>query len=886
LKLGGFTVLLNCGWTESLDAKVLEPLVPHLGSLDLVLITHADLKHLGSLPYLLSKYPIASCPVVCTEPVCRLGELSCVACLEDREKYQAPVEDLDVDDVLRIFMSRLTALKYHENFSIQGKGRNLTVCPFPSGGQLGSAYWTLHCGHVSALYLVDYEMRRGRFLDGLELQSFLPSNSGTAPRWDVVITALPSLGSVLLPRQGALQPPDQGQALASRALTVARTVSEYMLLEESISTLRKGGTVLIPVDVVGSVPELLLLFEAAWAQDRQLATNYPLVWLSSIGDMLLDQIKTRLEYMSDEVLTAFEIKFGQNPFVLRNFRIFPTLEELTAAHPLSRPKVILTTSPYLEGGDSRELFMRLCSEPSTLLWLLGVPPKETLARQLVEDFVLKHSSRKDYRVRQYSKQPLPDEQLRAYYEVKVQELSEGGQKWPLLPEPSPKTEEGEEAADVKTEGVKDEPVKEEAAKEEVKEEKSIPVKQSTEDKAAVRAALKEAKSGQGQLWMPVGWPLSRTLAHNEGRSGGDEYGHVLTAAELKAWRCADQEGNKYNFPTEGAGAAVAGVAPGDAADDGKAKEAKEELITIEDDLPPPPPTSTNTDTVNEWRESLRVHFDEPMHCEVRERMVRVVCRVRLLPGSGQELQDMYSFLELLAPKHVVLLPTAGEAATEAAIIKHFRYSRPAEAFSPPELHFVDAQKAMPRVSVPNYKRKFSFAQDTWQKLSFLKTADDLRVARVRAMPNLDALDLRMLELKSFEPGEVLALENGTEDGGPAETSAGGVRLPGGRLPRGGSLFLGLARDTVSLSGLKEHLLGAELTKGEVEFCAPKSQPARPWSSRVLMAEGKAVLGWTGEGTTAKVRQEPESLPVLRIEGVPGEQFFRARAALYKRCALV
>ena len=42
----------------------------------------------------LSKYPV-SCPVVCTEPVCRLGELSCVACLEDREKYREASEAYD-----------------------------------------------------------------------------------------------------------------------------------------------------------------------------------------------------------------------------------------------------------------------------------------------------------------------------------------------------------------------------------------------------------------------------------------------------------------------------------------------------------------------------------------------------------------------------------------------------------------------------------------------------------------------------------------------------------------------------------------------------------------------------------------------------------------------
>ena len=167
------------------------------------MLTHADVRHLGALPYVpagrngseasiltgiwtprLTKYPV-SCPVVCTEPVCRLGELSCVACLEDREKYREPTEAYDawnqglvirkthseelvwmllatssehvalhsrapqeVDDVLRIFMSRLTTLKYRETFRISVNGRVLAACPYPAGSHLGSAFWSLNCGSL------------------------------------------------------------------------------------------------------------------------------------------------------------------------------------------------------------------------------------------------------------------------------------------------------------------------------------------------------------------------------------------------------------------------------------------------------------------------------------------------------------------------------------------------------------------------------------------------------------------------------------------------------------------------------------------------------------------------------------------------------------------
>ena len=121
--------------------------------------------------------------------------------------------------------------------------------------------------------------------------------------------------------------------------------------------------------------------------------------------------------------------------------------------------------------DPKELFFRLSAEPKTLLWLLGVAPSGTLARQLLEDFVLNHCLRswarvkfgvsetfflsqikgldktsydpvmrwklsvekrsiaelmfcdlegKEYRLQQYLKSALPDEELRAFYE-KMQE---------------------------------------------------------------------------------------------------------------------------------------------------------------------------------------------------------------------------------------------------------------------------------------------------------------------------------------------------------------------------------------------------------------------------------------------------------------------------------
>jgi len=857
LQIGGLTVLLNCGWTESLDTALLSPIMPYLQDIDLILLTHADMKHVGALPYLLSKYPV-SCPVLCTEPVCRLGELSCIACLEDREKYRAPIDDFDVDDVLRVFMSRVTSLHYRETFHLHARGRSLSLCAFPAGGHLGSAFWTLHCGGCSVAYLLDFDMRRGRYLDGLDLLPLLPGACGATHRWDAVITSCPACPTSA-PQHGSCQAP-QEVYMTSKSLTVAKNVREQLLLEESIATLRRGGSVLIPADVAGWIPELLLLFEAAWSQDRQLSTNYPLVWLSSMGDMVLDQVKTRLEYMSGEVLKGFETRFGQNPFVLKNVRIFQTFEEVCAAHPLARPKVILTTSPHLEGGDSRELLMHLCGDPRTLLWLLGIPPAGTLARQLLDDFILKHATRKEYRLQQHLKQTLPEEELRAFYEAKLQELSESGQNGHMMPEFAAKADENQEdgtdCAD-STKAVNKTPATKFSGA-------------SFEARTLAKVKAQELRNAAGTLLTPYGWPSSRTVHYSETRTEGDEYGHLLTTAELKSWRLQDQEGNKYSSNP---------IMSSDDADGGGTKE--EATKADEEGIPPVP------DEVTDLHDDLRIHFPEPMRCEVRDRTVRISCRVRFLPDSTQETRDVCALIRMVAPRHVVILPGGTDESTAPAIKKHFKHARLVDNVAAPEIHCMQADECPLKLNLVSNKRKVQVSAEVWQKLSFLKTSEGVRIARVHASPQ-ETADPRIMQLG--KPAEVSSNELDKSD--QTDTIEDAQLTERKKMPRSGALFLGLGAESVTLSDLKEQLRIAEWTRDmvEVDFHAPRARIGRPWSARVLHADGKAFLGWARGKKKSENRsnrdQTREGAVTLRLEGVPGEELFSARAALYKRCALL
>jgi len=478
--------------------------------------------------------------------------------------------------------------------------------------------------------------------------------------------------------------------------------------------------------------------------------------------------------------------------------------------------------------------------------------------------------RKEYRLQQHTKESLPDEELRSFYEAKMQEEPE------LEPPPPPEvglsmkaedllSAKEEELGKVKTEDDKEDTKKEvdekgkdskeRVVKEDVKDEK---LREDGKTLETARARSSRALDGKrllsSALWSPLGWPSNRTFAHNEIRAESDEYGHLLTPAELRSWRAQDQEGNKYSNPSS---------------EENVANEKSEERVKepkLEEELDLEVGTS-------EWRESLRLHFREPMRTEVREKMVKVSCKVRHLPDSSLDIKDLTNLLQLACPRHVALLPARCGATTLEILQSYFASSSSSEdSCALPDVHAVtDAGLQLP---LRGLKRKIQFSNDLWPQLTFQKTADGVRIARVRASPATATADPRLLELGLLE-----------DDRKALEVVPSASQ---GRLPRAGSLFVGLGAKPLRLSGIKESLLAAEWRDGvqpEIDFQAPAAQSKRSWSARVLTAgANKAAVGWVRKGRKKDSTSAP--VPLLRLEGVPSEEFFITRAALYKRSAII
>jgi cleavage and polyadenylation specificity factor subunit 2 len=76
LEIDDCKILLDCGWECTIpDAKSpVDSLKQVANDIDCVLLTHADMEHIGMLPYAAGKLGL-NCPIYATLPVYRIGKL-------------------------------------------------------------------------------------------------------------------------------------------------------------------------------------------------------------------------------------------------------------------------------------------------------------------------------------------------------------------------------------------------------------------------------------------------------------------------------------------------------------------------------------------------------------------------------------------------------------------------------------------------------------------------------------------------------------------------------------------------------------------------------------------------------------------------------------------
>ena len=151
---------------------------------------------------------------------------------------------------------------------LQVDGRNaLSITPHRSGRYVGAAFWVLRRiqDEAEVVVALHYNHAKERHLDASQLPKY-------AAAADVLVTRPGGPCGTL----GKLYSSFGREKPKLRAQPWTRREGEF--IDTVMSTLRRGGNVLVPVDASGRVLELLLLLSAHWRRQR-LDAAYVLCWV-------------------------------------------------------------------------------------------------------------------------------------------------------------------------------------------------------------------------------------------------------------------------------------------------------------------------------------------------------------------------------------------------------------------------------------------------------------------------------------------------------------------------------------------------------------------------------------------------------------------------------
>eukprot|EP01112_Ceratiomyxa_fruticulosa_P013936 TRINITY_DN3952_c0_g1_i2.p1 TRINITY_DN3952_c0_g1~~TRINITY_DN3952_c0_g1_i2.p1 ORF type:complete len:765 (-),score=147.43 TRINITY_DN3952_c0_g1_i2:128-2422(-) len=347
LEIDDFLILLDCGWNDQFDTKLLEPLRKVADKIDAVLISHPDVYHLGALPYAFSKLGLKA-PVYGTIPVFKMGQMFLYDVFQSRHCNE-DFTLFNLDDVDSAF-ENWRQLKFSQHLALEGKGVGIVITPYAAGHQIGGTVWKITKESDEIVYAVDYNHKKERHLNGTILE--------TLTRPTLLIT-------------------DAFNAFNQQN---TRKLRDNELLEDIVRVLRSGNSVLLPTDTAGRVLELVLILEQHWAQHWNLGT-YSVALLTHVSSNTIEFAKSQLEWMGDTIMQAFDSQ-RENPFALKNVKLCHNMLEFNI---LPKPVVVLASPATLGYGYARDLFIEMTSNPGNLILFTDRGLPNSMARYLLNN---------------------------------------------------------------------------------------------------------------------------------------------------------------------------------------------------------------------------------------------------------------------------------------------------------------------------------------------------------------------------------------------------------------------------------------------------------------------------------------------------------------------
>ena len=348
VQFGDLRVLIDCGLNPK---KVGRAAIPDLSvlrgqTLDLIIITHCHLDHIGGLPVAMREHP--NTPVILTTSsrmlIERMLHNSANVMLRQKEENNIPDYPLFTHDEIDRCAKRMHGLPFGHAKKFRGTKDEIEVIFHPAGHVAGASAVEIHYKHRQILFTGDVLFENQRTLPGAKFP---------AGHFDTLVM-------------------ETTRGTTERAIGKER-VNEIARLIESINdTIKRGGSFLIPVFALGRMQEILSVMHDARKFGRLVECP---IYASGLGMDLAD-------YFDEISRKTRHVNFNRG--IIKELKIKPTPRKLTPGEdPQTNALYIISSGMLVERTPSYTLASGLVGHARNTIGFVGYCDPDTPGGKLL-----------------------------------------------------------------------------------------------------------------------------------------------------------------------------------------------------------------------------------------------------------------------------------------------------------------------------------------------------------------------------------------------------------------------------------------------------------------------------------------------------------------------
>lgn len=348
LQLGDLNILLDCGLNPKKVGRAAIPDLTKLRglTLDLIIITHCHLDHIGSLPVAMREHP--NTPVIMTTSsrmlIERMLHNSANVMMRQKEEENIPDYPLFSHDDIERCGKRIVGLPFGHAKHFRGKKDDIEVIFHPAGHVAGAAAVEIHYKHRQIFCTGDVLFENQRTLNGAKFP---------AGHFDTIIM-------------------ETTRGTTERALGKERVNEVARLIESINDTIQRGGSFLIPVFALGRMQEILSIIHDARKFGRLVECP---IFASGLGMDLAD-------YFDEITRKTKHVNFNRG--IIKELKIKPTPRILKAGEdPQQNALYIISSGMLVERTPSYTLASGLLGNARNTIGFVGYCDPDTPGGKLL-----------------------------------------------------------------------------------------------------------------------------------------------------------------------------------------------------------------------------------------------------------------------------------------------------------------------------------------------------------------------------------------------------------------------------------------------------------------------------------------------------------------------